>query len=129
LREFTGPGQQFVAPLPGTHVRTDSAAEGNALVRTIDIAKVTGWRDGRIFLEDLALTDAVAEMNRHSPVQITIADPKIARLHVNGMFALANRKRSSRARAIFPIAAQEHGDSEIILTSRRKTQDMATPPR
>ena len=127
---YLAPGQQFVAPLPGTHVKTDSAAEGSALVRTIDVAKVTGWRDGRIFLEDLTLTDAVAEMNRHSPVQITIADPRIARLHVNGMFRAGEQEAFVTAlEQYFPIAAQEHGDSEIILTSRRKTQDKATPPR
>jgi hypothetical protein len=58
----------------------------DALVRTIDVGKVTGWRDGRIYLEDLALTDAAAEMNRHSPVQISVDDPQIAQLRVNGMF-------------------------------------------
>lgn len=126
---YLAPGQQLIAHLPGTHVETDSPSEGAALVRTIDVTKVTGWRDGRIFLEDLTLVDAVAEMNRHSPVQISIADPTIARLHVNGMFRAGEQEAFVTAlEQYFPIAAQQRGDSEIILTSRRKTQDKAIHP-
>jgi transmembrane sensor len=127
---YLAPGQQLITRLPGTHVETDSASEATALVRTIDVAKVTGWRDGRIFLEDLTLTDAVAEMNRHSPIQISVADPKIARLRVNGMFRAGEQEAFVTAlEQYFPIAAQEHGDSEIILTSRKKTEDKAISPR
>jgi transmembrane sensor len=127
-RIYLTPGQQLVARLPGAHKKTDSNSEGNALVRTIDVAKVTGWRDGRIFLEDLTLTDAVAEMNRHSPVQITVADPQIAQLHVNGMFRAGEQEAFVTAlEQYFPIAAEDRGDSEIILSLRKKTDNQAVP--
>jgi transmembrane sensor len=114
------PGQQLIARLPGTNSSATGAVEGNALVRAIDVAKVTGWRDGRIFLEDLTLTDAVAEMNRHSPVQISVADPQIADLRVNGMFRAGEQEAFVTAlEQYFPIAARDQGDTEIILTRRR----------
>jgi transmembrane sensor len=127
LTQSLAPGQQLIASLPGTHVQTDSTPAGDALVRAIDVTKVTGWRDGRIFLEDLTLIDAVAEMNRHSPVQISVADPKIARLRVNGMFRAGEQEAFVTAlEQYFPITAQDRGDSEIILTFRRKTEDKRT---
>jgi transmembrane sensor len=107
------PGQQFVA------LASTTAADG-ARVRSVDIAKVTGWRVGRIFLEDLTLTDAVAEMNRHSPVQIIVGDPQIAELRVNGMFRADEQEAFVTAlEQYFPIAARHNGDTEIILTPRR----------
>jgi transmembrane sensor len=89
-------------------------------VRSVDIAKVTGWRVGRMFLEDLTLTDAVAEMNRHSPVQIIVGDPQIAGLRVNGMFRADEQEAFVTAlEQYFPINARHNGDTEIILTLRR----------
>jgi transmembrane sensor len=127
------PGQQLIARLPGAHEKMvgNSAAssrsspldfttlDGDALVRDVDISKVTGWRDGRIFLEDLSLAEAVAEMNRHSPVQISVADPEIASLRVNGMFRAGEQQAFVAAlEQYFPIAAQDDGD-QIVLTRRR----------
>jgi transmembrane sensor len=108
------PGQQFVA------LASNTADDSAARVRSVDIAKVTGWRVGRIFLEDLILTDAVAEMNRHSPVQIIVGDPRIAELRVNGMFRADEQEAFVTAlEQYFPINARHNGDTEIILTLRR----------
>jgi len=112
------PGQQYIARL------ADDGREGkehpDRVVRAVDVAKVTGWHEGHVFLEDLSLADAVAEMNRHSPVQITVEDPKLARLRVNGMFRAGEQEAFVTAlEQYFPIVAQHHGDMEIILTSRR----------
>lgn len=128
------PGQQLIARLPGAREKVGGNAvvggrsgasdvgslDGDAQVRTVDVGKVTGWRDGRIFLEDLSLADAVAEMNRHSPVQISIADPQIAGLRVNGMFRAGEPRAFVDAlEEYFPIAAQDYGDTRIVLTQRR----------
>lgn len=122
---YLTPGQQLVALLSVTpHQDSESAEVGNArddaVVRTIDIGKVTGWRDGRIYLEDMTLNDAAAEMNRHSPVQISVDDPQIAQLRVNGMFRAGEQEAFVTAlKQYFPIDVLHHGDTEIILTRRR----------
>ena len=130
---FLDPGQQLVARLseapgvsgngPGTthnsapH-RADSA-QGEALIQVVDIAKVTGWRDRRIFLEDSTLPDAVAEMNQYSPLQITVHDSRLATLRVNGMFRAGEQEAFvSALEQYFPIAAEHRGDTEIVLTPR-----------
>ena len=107
------PGQQYVARLSDT----DSPPDG--LVRAVDVSKVTGWHEGHVFLDDLSLTDAVAEMNRHSPVQISVSDPKLTRLRVNGMFRAGEQEAFVTAlEQYFPIVAHHQSDTEIILTSR-----------
>lgn len=129
------PGKQFVARLnpslsSGSHGKLREAGgkslheeaapgEGEASVRNIDVAKVISWREGRIFLEDLSLQDAVEEMNKHSAVQIAIEDPILAQLRVNGMFKAGEQEAFVAAlEDYFPVAIRHRGDQEIVLTSR-----------
>ena len=121
---FLVPGQQLIASL---HFGGDGSATGNqeasdpGVVRSVDVAKVIGWLDGRVFLEDLTLADAIAEMNRHSPVQIRVASAQLERLRVNGMFRAGEQDAFVAAlQSYFPITAQYIGDTEIVLTARRK---------
>jgi transmembrane sensor len=117
------PGQQLIAPV---HLVSDGNAFGNdtatdpGVVRSVDVAKVIGWHDGRVFLEDLTLGDAVAEMNRHSPIQIRVQSRDLERLRVNGMFRAGEQDAFAAAlESYFPITAQHNGDMEIVLTPRR----------
>ncbi|MDB6088405.1 MAG: hypothetical protein JWN85_1189 [Gammaproteobacteria bacterium] len=104
---YLTPGKQLIAkPLAST-------------VRDIDVARVTGWRDGHIFLEDLSLEDAVAEMNKYSATQIKVIDPALAGLRVNGMFMAGGQEAfASALESYFPLAAERHGDKEILLIAR-----------
>ena len=112
------PGQQYVGRLADDGHANEEDEDG--VVRAVDVPKVTGWHEGHVFLDDLSLADAIAEMNRHSPVQISVADPKLARLRVNGMFRAGEQEAFvSALEQYFPIVALRHGDTEIILTSRR----------
>jgi transmembrane sensor len=109
------PGQQLVA-----HQLRDSTVMREATIRTIDISKVTGWRDGRVFLEDLTLAEAVAEMNRYSEVQIRIDDPALAVIRVNGMFRAGEQRAFVAAlEQYFPITARHESDVLIALTRQR----------
>ncbi|MGH8236211.1 MAG: FecR domain-containing protein [Steroidobacteraceae bacterium] len=131
---FLAPGQQLVAlrhvrghaqglPVPAGGAPR-SATDYDLVVRSIDTAKIIGWRDGRVFLEDLSLADAVAEMNRHSVVQIRLDDPQLARLRVNGMFLAGEQEAFITAlEQYFPITVKRRQDTQIdtdiTLTRRR----------
>ena len=115
--EDNGPGGGVVLT-PGKQL-TELRTAGET-VRDVDVAKVTGWRDGRIFLEDLSLTEAVAEMNKHSAVQIRIEGTQLEHLRVNGMFRAGDAEAFSRAVAdYFPVTVEHPGEHEIVLTPRR----------
>ena len=47
---------------------------------------VTAWRRGEVMLDDTALADAVAEMNRYSKSELVIDGDSIAALHVSGIY-------------------------------------------
>ena len=58
-------------------------------------------------------------MNRHSPLQITVHDPQLATLPINGMFRAGEQEAFvSALEQYFPIAAEHRGDTEIVLTVR-----------
>jgi transmembrane sensor len=90
------------------------------VVRDIDVAKVTGWRDGRVFFEDLSLADAIAQMNKYSTTQIHISDAALGSLRVNGMFMAGSQQAFATAlESYFPLIAERRGEKEIVLIARR----------
>lgn len=118
-------GADDPARAAGSALRDGSAqppeAEYSDIVRDVDVAKVTGWQSGRVFLEDLSLEDAVAEMNKYSSTQIRLGDPSLAGLRVNGMFmAGAQQAFVTALESYFPIVAERRGEKEIVLTPAAK---------
>jgi transmembrane sensor len=109
------PGKQLVTRLDNT---TTQSATPN-VIRDIDVAKVTGWREGRIYFDDLSLAEAVREMNRHSTVHILIASPELAELRINGMFKAGEQELFvSALQEYFQISTQRPSAREIVLTNR-----------
>jgi transmembrane sensor len=64
--------------------------DGGVRIAKADIEKTLSWRQGKIFFEDMALSDALAEMNRYSDAQIVLADPSLGDKQINGMFYTSN---------------------------------------
>lgn len=115
---YLSPGQQLVIARQAHEKASTSVRQAD--VREIDVEKVTSWRAGQVFFEDLALAEAVAEMNKHSAVQIVLADPSLAALRINGMFRAGEQQAFARAlEEYFPVTAERHGDTQIVLRTRR----------
>lgn len=103
------PGQQSIT----------QEASGETRVRSVDVQKVIGWRDGRVTMDDFTLAEAVAEMNRHSPKQIRLQSAELAALRVSGVFRAGEQETFVAAlENYFPITVQRNGDAEIVLSLR-----------
>jgi transmembrane sensor len=50
------------------------------------IEAVTAWRRGEVMLDNTALADAVAELNRYDKTTLIIDDPQIAVLNISGIY-------------------------------------------
>lgn len=110
---YLSPGQQLVA----SRARGERASSTS--VREIDVTKVTSWRAGGIFLDDVALSEAVAEMNKHSAIQIAVEDPALESLRVNGMFRAGNQLGFAHAlEEYFEISAERPSETLIVLKRR-----------
>lgn len=108
------PGKQLIAQLQNA-----SSQQPTSTVRDIDVAKVTGWREGRIYFNDLPLEEAIQEMNRHSTVHIRLESAELADLRVNGMFKAGDQEIFvSALQEYFRITAERRGAREIVLTKR-----------
>jgi transmembrane sensor len=54
--------------------------------------EVTAWQRGQVMLDDTPLTQAVAELNRYDAARLVIADPRVARLRVSGIYHTGNNR-------------------------------------
>jgi transmembrane sensor len=115
------PGQQLTAVLNTAAIppigNVDVAPE--VRIREVNVERVTAWRDGRVFVEDQPLADAIEEMNRYSQRQIVVTDATLAAVHVNGVFRAGDQDAFVAVlQSYFPVTVTWRGDSEIVLTPR-----------
>lgn len=87
---------------------------GTAVIRRIDPAArdATGWTQGRLHFDDVPLGEAVAEVNRYSPVPIVVPDREVAALRISGEFKAGDGARFAETVAeLHPIRVTRRGDS------------------
>jgi transmembrane sensor len=102
-------GQRMVAA-------TDSP---EAEIQVADLAKDTGWREGRVIFEGETLLDAVAEMNRYAEKPIIIGDSGLNSLIINGMFRTSQPDNFVTAlTTYYSIEARPGPAGETLLTRR-----------
>ncbi|MBC2665351.1 FecR domain-containing protein [Novosphingobium flavum] len=81
-------------------------------------AKVeTAWLEGRVQFEDKPLAEAISEINRYTDHPISIADPSLQSLVVNGSFRTAQPENFVAAlTSYYPIRAKitSAGDVELV---------------
>lgn len=96
------PGQQFVE------------RGGTAVIRRIDEegGEATGWTRGLLHFDDVPLAEAVAEVNRYSPVPIVVSSREVGALRVSGEFRAGDGARFAETVAeLHPIRVIRRGDS------------------
>jgi transmembrane sensor len=82
--------------------------------------RVTSWRHGQVVFEDARLADAVAEINRYSPVQIELADGALGDLRISGAFATGRPTVFVEAMTTyFPVDATNVDDDTVLLSPRK----------
>ncbi len=114
------PKPQALRMNAGEHLKTTAVATRRApVVEAVDVDRVTLWRQGRIFFDDAPLSEAVAEMNRYSTVQIALESAALDEYRINGMFRTGRPTAFVEAvEAYFPIYAEHGTDRQIVLRTR-----------
>lgn len=89
--------------------------------RDVDAALETAWTDGRLIFSDVALAQAVQEVNRYLTDRIEIADPALGRVAVNGVFRTGDRDAFVAAAADgLGLDATTAADGTVRLQRREK---------
>ena len=89
---------------------------GVVAAEPVDIERVTAWREGRVSFRNTPLAEAVAEMNRYSAAQITLADRALGDLRVSGVFRVSNSDHFVNAlESVFGVEARRSADGGVVL--------------
>lgn len=121
--EVGHPGQAPAAILSPNQQLTVSAA-GISTAHATDAAAASSWTTGRLTFHDVALQEAVAEVNRYAPHKVVLEAPAaLGAAPVSGVFEVGDTKAFvAAASTLFDLQAIHDPSGEIRLRPR------ATPP-
>jgi transmembrane sensor len=104
------PAQQLSLAQDG-HVLSEKA------VTSVD--GVTAWQRGLISLDDMPLSEALAQVNRYSTVTVAMADSSLATRRVSGIFRVGDTKAFvSAVERYFGLKAIWKSDQSVVLERR-----------
>ncbi len=88
-------------------------------IRSVNPDRISSWRNGQVVVENTALADAVAELNRYTRIPIVLVDPGLADLRISGAFITGRNEIFVEAvAAYFPIRVHRTPEA-VFLASRQ----------
>lgn len=103
---------------PGQALVLRPGAQGAQPIK-VDVASVTGWVNNEVIFHDVALADAVAEMNRYERAKITLAPGIPAHAKVTGVFTLGQEDEFVAAvTTSFELQSHRKPDGGVELRPR-----------
>ncbi|WP_284774034.1 FecR domain-containing protein [Agrobacterium sp. lyk4-40-TYG-31] len=97
---------------PGDFVTLDRGNGELSRART-DIDAIATWRDGKLFVQDVAIKTVVAELQRYHPSWIKVASSDLEERHVTGLYDLSDPDRALEA-LVSPYGAKVHHVSPYL---------------
>lgn len=92
--------------------------DGRATIQEVNLQAAGAWEAGKIVLSDQAIGDAVQQFNRYLSEPILV-DPAVARMHVSGVFKLADANSFiSALTSYLPIQSHVAAGNKIYLEKR-----------
>jgi transmembrane sensor len=99
--------------------RLDHAAGRTTRISNVNPEDAFAWRSGRLIYRAQPLSVVVAELNRHFPRQVTLADPQTARQTFTGVLVLDSEKAVlDRLALSTPISAVETAEGYMLRLKR-----------
>jgi transmembrane sensor len=100
-----------------------NAAAAPAAIEPVDAAAIEralGWTDGRLELDGETLGEAVAELNRHNRLQITLVGPRLAGEKLYGSFRMDDPAGFARTAALGIGASAQIEARAIVIAPAKK---------
>lgn len=110
------PSRVFVSA--GEGVTLDSSGFVRSRFAT-DARRIQNWRAGRLELSNTTLREAVAELNRHSTLQLHILSPELEARRISGMFELGESEAFAQSLQSMGYADLERHTNVIELRAPR----------
>ncbi len=112
------PGPDHSAVLvPGEQLRYGEQGQWERYATDLEVAQ--GWIQGELVFRNRPLGEIVGEMNRHTVVQLRLADPSLRDLPISGVFYDNNQQSLIRAlERGWSLQAVQASSDEIVLQRR-----------
>jgi transmembrane sensor len=94
-------------------------AASTPIITTLNPSQVDSalaWREGRLDLQGMTLSEAAEEFSRYSNLRIRVNDPSIANLHITGVYATSDPEGFARNVALSLGLRSERRGDEVILS-------------
>lgn len=93
------------------------AGQAKPLSHRIDLATTKAWTTGRIVLDDVPLSDAIAQVNRYTKRSVRLDVQRYATAHISGTFVMGDVPSFTAAvTAILPLRVAHDDDGSYRLT-------------
>ena len=88
------------------------------VVSAVASSGIAPWRDGRIALDNMPLSQALAEFERYGPTHMVVHDPEVAALRISGSFDPLRPDSLRQALVkMLPVRLQASGTQTEIVAS------------
>jgi transmembrane sensor len=98
----------------------DGVRPETARIASTDIERMLAWREGRLELDGETLDSAVADINRHSRLQLRVGSPALGRESLYGSFRMDDAAGFARAAAVSLGTDVRTEPDGIVIASRKK---------
>jgi transmembrane sensor len=85
---------------PGQRLTFRGGGGGSPKIDRPPLKQLTAWQQGKVDLDDLTLLEAIAEMNRYSPVSLEVAEPGLATIRLSGTVRAGDSRSFAKAVAV-----------------------------
>lgn len=93
-------------------------ARGVRVRRVADVSRFESWRDGVIIFDDAPLSEVVAEINRYATRPLSLADEKVARVRISGVYQVGGEAAFAEAVARgFPVRMNDRDPARLVLSA------------
>ncbi len=126
----SGPAQSAEAPepvlTPGDRLTFPRSGAAPKRDRP-QLTKLVAWQQGKVAIDNMRLADAVAEMNRYSPIGLVIERPESAQLLVSGVFSVGQSASFARAVAqSYGLRVIDEGGTLVLAGLAQQPEEAAT---
>lgn len=93
-------------------------------IRMVNAESVTAWTKGRVVFDNMALTDAIAEINRYAGKPVVLDTPQLGSERISGSFQAGDAESFATAvTAFLPLRQTLDGEGRIRLTAEEPSEN------
>ncbi|MGE8548105.1 MAG: FecR family protein [Alcaligenes sp.] len=94
---------------------------GQASRETVQADRLLAWQRGQLIINDLPLSQALAQLQPYLPQPLRLGDPALARQRVSAVFQLASLAQlPALLPHVWPVSVQKQDDGGLLLLPAKK---------